>query len=90
MRLRNDLILRQMGSDFVIVDPSQDVVDMSKVFTLNETATYIWKELEGIDFSLDDVAKIITNHYEVSEEQALVDTKILLEQLRIEGLLEEY
>lgn len=88
MKLRKDLILRQMGTEFVIVDPSQDVVDMSKVFTLNETAAFLWKELESLDFTQEIVAKVLTEHYNVEYEQALTDANILIEQFVKEELLE--
>lgn len=89
MRLRKDLILREMGTEYVIVDPSQDVVDMSKVFTLNETAAVIWKELVDRDFSTADMANILTKQFEVSYEKALEDASILLARFEHEGLLED-
>lgn len=88
MRLRKGLILREMGAEFVIVDPSQDVVDMSKVFTLNETAAFIWKELENTEFGIENIANLLTNHYEVEYNKALVDAKSLFEQFAKEGLFE--
>lgn len=88
MKLREDLILREMGKEYVIVDPSQDVVDMSKVFTLNETAATIWKEMQGLEFSTEDVANFLTKEYEVSHDQALNDATALLTQFKKEGLLE--
>lgn len=88
MKLRDDLILRQMGEDFVIVDPSQDVIDMSKVFTLNETAAFIWRELEGEDFTEETIAKILIEHYDIEYSSALVDAGILIEQFVNENLLE--
>lgn len=88
MRLRNDLILRKMGDEYVIVDPSQDVVDMSKVFTLNETAAFLWNELKGIDFDTEVLADIIVRNYEVDFSQAIVDASILVENFTKEDLLE--
>lgn len=88
MKLRKDLLLRHMGEEYVIVDPSQDVVDMSKVFTLNETAALIWKELKGIEFSENTIADILLKHYNVELGQALEDANLLIEQFSIEGLIE--
>jgi hypothetical protein len=47
MKLRTDLILRHLGNEYIVVDPGQDMVDMSKVFTLNEVAAFLWRELQG-------------------------------------------
>lgn len=88
MRLRKDLVLREMGTEYVIVDPSQSVVDMSKVYTLNKTAALIWRALENLDFSKEDIAHILTKEYEVSYDQALNDASVLVTQFEQEGLLE--
>lgn len=88
MKLKKDLILREMGNEFVIVDPSQDVVDMSKVFTLNETAALLWRKLDKIEFSIQTVADVLVNYYDVEYSQALKDADILINQFEKEGLLE--
>lgn len=87
MRLRSDLILRQMGSEYVIVDPSQNVVDMSKVFTLNDSAAFIWNELQGVIFEIEDVANLLVDHYEVAYEEAFQDAEVLMNEFINEGLL---
>lgn len=87
MKLRKDLILRKMGDEYVIVDPSQDVIDMSKVYTLNETAAFIWKRLETLDFSHEIIAKIIIEHYDVDYDQAMEDANVLIDHFTNEGLL---
>lgn len=43
MKLREDLMLRHLGDEYVIIDPERDMVDMSKVYTLNETAAFCGK-----------------------------------------------
>ncbi|MCL8000542.1 hypothetical protein M8994_20335, partial [Brucella sp. 21LCYQ03] len=55
MKLRNELTLRQIGKDYIIVEPGQDKVDLSIVYTLNETAAWLWKELYGHEFSKEDM-----------------------------------
>ena len=34
-------MLRHLGDEYVIIDPEQDMIDMSKVYTLNETAAFM-------------------------------------------------
>lgn len=88
MKLRSDLILREMGGEYVIVDPNQDVVDMSKVFTLNETAAHVWRELTDIEFTKETIADILTNNYDVEFSQAIEDAEYLLTTFSQEGLIE--
>jgi hypothetical protein len=87
MKLRNDLTLRQLGDEYIIVDPSQDMVDMSKVFTLNESAAYIWNELQGINFTLEDVVNLLLDTYEVSADRAKADAQNLLHNFETQGLV---
>ena len=89
MKLRSDLILRTIGSDHLIVDPSQDMVDLSTVYTLNSSAAWLWEELKGKEFNTDTIVELLVESYEVSKEQAQSDAAILLEDFQKQGLLEE-
>lgn len=88
MKLREDLVLRHIGDDHVIVDPEQDMVDMSKVFTLNDSAAWLWDELIGQDFTIVTIVKLLKEQYDVSDEQAEKDAQKLIEVFRENGLLD--
>lgn len=79
MKLRDDLVLRHVGEDYMIVDPSQDMVDMSTVFNLNDSAAWLWKELEGREFTKVMMIDLLMERYEVDKEQAEVDVDKLVE-----------
>ncbi|MGV6943855.1 PqqD family protein [Sphingobacterium kyonggiense] len=87
MKLRNDLTLRKVAGEYIIVDPGKDMVDMSKVFTFNETSALIWEELQGKEFSKDDIVTILLENYEVSNEIAQADAQILIDQFHKFGLI---
>ncbi|MGJ1471124.1 PqqD family protein [Sphingobacterium spiritivorum] len=89
MRLRTDIRLRKIGDEYIIVDPGQDMVDMSKAYTLNETAAFIWNELQNIEFTVSTIAKLLQNNYDLSPETADQDAKELVKQLQSEGLLKD-
>ncbi len=89
MKLRKDLQLRKLGGDFVIIDPGQDMVDMSKVFTLNDTAAFLWKELLNKDVSEELIVKILLENYEVEESTAKVDAKQFIKDFIDGGLISE-
>lgn len=89
MKLRSDLVLRTIGSDHLIVDPSQDMVDLSTVYTLNSTAAWLWDELKEKEFDLASVVNLLCEHYEVRADQAESDAKMLLQDFEKQGLLEK-
>lgn len=89
MKLRSDLVLRTIGSDHLIVDPSQDMVDLSTVYTLNSSAAWLWEQLKGKEFTIDTIVDLLCENYDVDIEQAKSDAAILLEDFQKQGLLEE-
>lgn len=87
MKLRDDLVLRQVGDDYLIIDPSQGVVDYSNVFTLNESAALIWRELSGKEFDEDDAVSLIVESYIVDADRARQDVVGILKRFREQKML---
>ncbi|MDV2446941.1 hypothetical protein ATE49_13775 [Elizabethkingia miricola] len=87
MKLREDLMLRHLGDEYVIIDPEQDMVDMSKVYTLNETAAFLWKELQGKEFNVETVTEVLLNYYNVEYVVAEKDAQRLVHDFEKQGLL---
>lgn len=89
MKLRQDLVLRKVGDDYIMVDPSQGMVDLSKVHTLNETAAWVWEQLSDKAFTAIDISDMLCERYDVSSEQAGKDADILIQNFENAGLLEK-
>lgn len=87
MKLRKDLILRTIGDYYVVVDPGQEMVDMSTVFTLNSTSAFLWKELENKRFTVEAIRDLLCENYEVNVETAEKDAEIIFLAFREHGLL---
>ena len=51
MRLNSNLILRQVGGEYMIVNPFSEAMDMAQVYSMNETAAWLWKQLENKEFT---------------------------------------
>lgn len=84
MRLRSDLTLRNIGNEYLIVEPGNDLVDLSKVYSLNKTAAFIWQELQGQDFEEDDVAELLIKEYQISSRTAYMDGERILNQFKLQ------
>ncbi|MDD6254186.1 MAG: PqqD family protein [Candidatus Cryptobacteroides sp.] len=87
MRLDNSLRLRKMGRRYMIVRDDGDNVNMTDVFTLNDTAAALWQEFSGKEFSAEDMCSYLVDNYEVDAEVALRDVNALIEEWRRFGLL---
>ena len=46
MKLNNLLKLRQVGGEYMIINPYSEAADMTQVISLNETAAWLWKQVE--------------------------------------------
>lgn len=87
MRLRGDLTLRKIGNEYMIVEPGKDMVDLSKVYSLNKTAAFLWNELQGRDFSEEDVAEILIEEYGLTPRTAYMDGTKMLQHFKSENLI---
>lgn len=88
MKIRQDLILRHIGNDHIIIDPGHDMIDMSKVITLNETAAWIWQQLEGVDFDENTIIDLLVGKYQVDASQVKKDVDELMQILIGQELIE--
>ncbi len=81
--------MRTIGSDHLIVDPSQDMVDLSTVYTLNSSAAWLWEQLKGKEFNIDGIVELLCENYDVDIDQATSDAETLLQDFQNQGLLEK-
>lgn len=89
MRLRKGLVLRHIGKDNIIIDPDKGAVDMTRVYTLNEVAAWLWKQMEAKEFTAEELQELLMQNYEVEHERAGKDVEALINQLKEQGLIEK-
>lgn len=92
MKLKEDLTLRKIGDDYVIVSPDLGMLDLTKVYSLNDTAALIWQQLQGRSFELDDMLKVIREHFQlqdIADEQIINDLNVLISFFKENDLLEK-
>ena len=78
MRIKNGFMLREICGTYVVVPEGLELVNFNKMLSLNETAAYLWKEVEGKDFDAESLSKLLLEHYDVEEEVARRDAEALL------------
>ncbi|MFZ4261157.1 PqqD family protein [Sphingobacterium sp. HJSM2_6] len=88
MRLKENLSIRYIGNEFMLIASDQQMVNMTKVCTLSESAAMIWEEFSAVDFNEADVVLFLQDNYVISNELVHEDVKHLLNQFRKEGLLQ--
>lgn len=88
MKIGEQYKVREMAGEHVIVMPGRYGSDMTRVVALNETSHFLWEQLRGRDFTAEEAAQLLTEHYEVDAETALRDATAWCSQLASCGVLE--
>ncbi len=78
MKLREELTLQKIGKDYVIVEPEKGELNLSNIYSLNESAAWVWKQLTGSRFSASDVKAMLMVRYNLFEDQASEDADKLI------------
>ena len=87
MRIDNNLKLRSVGNQFMIVDSRDGSADFVNVYKLNSTAARIWEYAQGRDFSVGDLADMLCQDYEIEEDNAIECVSKLVSEWNEHGLL---
>lgn len=87
MKIVKEFIMRTVAGETILVPTGATAEEFNGMLTLTETAKVIWENLEKVD-SLDEMAHVLTEQYEVDEETAKQDTVALVSELLRIGFIE--
>lgn len=87
MKLKENLVLREIAGEYMIVNPYNQSVDMTQVLSLNETAGWLWKQVEGKEFECEQLVDLLCEEYEVDRSEAEADVRDLCLEWKKNGLL---
>lgn len=88
MRKKPDFNLRDVCGEKVIVAEGTSNIDFCDLISMNETSAYLWEKLTDKDFSVDDMAKLLTSEYDIDIETATADCKELADKWIEAGIVE--
>ena len=89
MKINQGFELREMCGERIIIATGKENIDFSKVISLNESAAWLWNEVEGKEFTPDTLAALLMEQYDVDEATALADARTLAGLWAREGLVTE-
>ena len=88
MKLKSGFELRDVCGEKVVIAQGVENLDFSKLINLNESAAYLWQALQDKDFTIDDMAELLCQEYEVDKELATQDSKKLIDTWKEQGLVD--
>ena len=87
MRFDERKKVRTVAGENIVIMQADGEADMTKVVALNESAMLVYEQLKGKEFAVADVARVLTDGYEVDEATALADAEELVASMRREHLI---
>ena len=89
MRIKEGYELVTICGEAIVVAHGLENIDVSTIINLNESGAYLWRGVEGRDFDAAELARLLCEEYEVSEDAALRDAQKTIGEWSSAGLLVE-
>ena len=86
MKIKSGFVIREIAGQYMAVPVGERVNDLHGIIALNETGAFIWKLLEN-EKTEEDLARALTEEYEVSYEEALEAVREFIKMLSCENVL---
>ncbi|MCR5395021.1 MAG: PqqD family protein [Bacteroidales bacterium] len=86
MQLKDGFGLRDVCGEKVLVPEGLENIDYSRIINLNETAAYLWENLVGKEFEIEDMVDLLCKEYDVPADVALNDCNALAKKWIEAGL----
>ena len=77
MKAKKGFNLREICGEHILIAEGKENIDFTKIISMNESAAYLWNKLQDKDFTTEDIAKLLTEEYEVDQATALQDAEKL-------------
>ena len=88
MKAKPGFNLRVVCGENIIVAEGEENIDLSNIISMNESSAYLWQNIQGKEFTHEDLVGLLTQEYEVDEATALKDVKALTELWLQAGIIE--
>ena len=73
MKAKPGFNLRVVCGENIIVAEGEENIDFSNIISMNESSAYLWQNIQGKEFTHEDLVGLLTQEYEVDEATALKD-----------------
>ena len=88
MRVRQELILREIAGEHILVPVGEAALRFQGMITLNESGLLLWQKLQS-GCTGEDLVEALLAEYQVERSQAQADVAAFLEKLSQVELLED-
>lgn len=90
MKAKTGFVLREICGEKIMVAEGKENIDYTNIVSMNETSAFLWENISGKEFTIDDLVKLILDNYEntPSTEELRKDMQQLVEKWIEAGIVE--
>ena len=88
MKIKTGFVLREMCGENIVAAEGLENINFNKLISLNESAAYLWKELEGKEFTIEEMTELLIARYGIDKELATKDSSNLCDAWINAGIAE--
>ena len=89
MKVKDQLVLREIAGQYVIVPVMERVKDVQSMVYISSSAAYLWQYMEGKEFTLDELVELILAKYKnVTREKVQEDIIAFLQILAKNNIMD--
>jgi hypothetical protein len=88
MKTKKGFNLRTICGENIIVAEGVENIDFSRIISMNESAAFLWKNIQGTDFDAEKLTKLLLEEYDVDESTASNDAQTLIAKWLEAGIIE--
>ena len=88
MKIKNGFVLREMCGENIVTAEGMENINFNKLISLNSTAAFLWKNLEGKEFTEKEMAQLLIDEYGIDMELAMKDSTNLCNVWKEAGITE--
>ena len=89
MHTKKGFELRNICGESVVIAEGKENIDFNNIIEMNKTSAYLWKSVEGRDFSSENLARLLTDNYEVDYATAFHDAEEIAQKWIKAGIAEK-
>ena len=87
MKIKKGFKLRNVCGENIIVAEGIENIDFSRIISMNESAAYLWNNIQEQDFDTETLVRLLLQEYEVDEATARRDAVTLIEKWLDAGII---
>ena len=71
MKAKTGFVLREICGEKIMVAEGKENIDYTNVISMNETSAFLWENVSGKEFTIDDLVKLLVDNYQNEDESPL-------------------